>query len=789
MTTRRDFLVAGLTAGMAVPLASKAAGLVAAVGEDRTVSNNVTESTASSSPLLVGAADGSAYTRDRLPLQWTVGHSARGQAPARFVAAAVPGAVQLDWARAENWGPYWYAENFRAYSWMEDAAWTYRTTLRKPQLSAGERLFLVCGGVDYACTVKVGGAVVHAQEGMFTPFDVDVTEAADGAVIEVVVDPAPKVPVPPGVSDPGRKEARQSCKPAVSYFWDFHPRLVPLGIWDDTFLEVRSAAGWLNRAEVSYQLAPDFRSVDVQLVAAGTAGSVRWTLAAPDGRQVFSVEGAPSALRSRVEAPALWWPLGEGPQSLYSSTVEVLGPGDRVVQTIRHRVGFRRIQLVMAPGQFDRTTGGSQPPVPITFEVNGRSIFVRGANWVCPEIFPGTLTADRYREQLDLVAGANMNFLRCWGGAIVNKTAFYDLCDERGILVWQEFPLACNNYEGTPAYLRVLDAESRSILLRRRRHASVAMWCCGNELFNSWSGMTPQDAAIRLIARNCYDLDPDRPFMPSSPSPGIRHGDYRFRLGPDAKSPTVFEFYAAEHATAYMEFGVPAPPSAASLRRFLPADEQWPVRRDGSWLAHNAFNAWHSGEPNSWLYPDLAESYFGPAQSLEQMVARLQLLQAVGYKAIYEEARRQKPVCSAVACWVFNEPWPCAANNSLVAWPNEPKPAYKAVAAANRPTLVSARVPHFDWAPGAEFSAQLFLLNDSPSVVGPLHVAVRIEAGSARVDLGKWECPGTSAGTNGAGPTLKAAVPERTGDTFDLVVEVSGKPELSSRYTFAFKRA
>jgi beta-mannosidase len=732
----------------------------------------------------------------RFPLDWQVGPSASADlAPERLVPAAVPGAVQLEWARAEGWPPFWQGEEHRRYAWMEDAHWHYRARLaRPPALGPGERLVLVCGGVDYACVARVAGRTVHTHEGMFSPFELDLTDTPDGALIEIVVAPAPKAALPgevPGdILDRGRKEARQSCKPAVSYGWDFHVRLIPLGIWDDTFLEVRPpAAVWLDHVEVAYTLADDFASARLTLITEGAATRVRWTLLDPAGTSVATTEGAPASLALDLASPELWWPHTEGPASLYTSIVETLAYDGRVTQTIRQRVGLRRIRLVLAPGQIHRTGFPvTQPPEPITFEVNGRPIFVRGANWVCPEIFPGTVTPGRTREQLDLFTAAHLNLVRCWGGAIVNKTAFFDQCDECGLLVWQEFPLACNDYAGTPAYLRVLDRESRAILRRRRRHACIALWCGGNELFNSWSGMTSQAAALRLLHRNCYDLDPERPWLPTSPVAGIRHGDYRFQEGLGAAAKTVFQTYAAMDATAYVEFGVPGPPSAARLRELIPADEVWPPRPSTAWKDRHAFGAWHSGEPNSWLYPEISDDTFGPSASLEQLVERLQLLQAIGYQAIYEEARRQKPVCSAVACWVFNEPWPAAANNSLVAWPNAPKPAYHAVAAACRPTMASARLPKFRWTRGEPFTATLFLLNDAPRAIGPLRIHSRLERadGSDSIPLGEWPCPGTSANTHATGPELMTTTPSWPEALATLVVEVAGHPEWSSRYTIAF---
>ena len=733
----------------------------------------------------------------RKELEWVVGYShSAEEEPSRFVPATVPGAVQLDWAKAEGWPLWWQGSEHERYRWMEDVYWHYRSHLVQPrQLGQGERLVLYCGGVDYACIVRVGGRLVHQQEGMFSPFEIDLTDTPEGTLIEIVVLPAPKAPFPDGSTEGGtiynwRWLARESCKPAVSYGWDFHPRLIPLGIWQDTYVEVRPPVQeWLDHAEVVYTLSEDFSKARLRLETQGLAQLVRWTLLSPSGETVAQVQGAPSELVVELVSPELWWPNTEGPAALYTSVVETLSQKNgAVTQTIRQRVGLRRIRLVHAPGQIDRAgMPATQPPEPMTFEVNGRTIFARGANWVCPEIFPGIVTADRTRELLDLFQKAHLNLIRCWGGAAVNKTAFFDQCDERGIMVWQEFPLACNNYPDKPEYLRVLDKESRAIIRRLKRHACVALWCGGNELFNSWSGMTSQSAAIRLLHRNCFELDPSRPWLPTSPIHGVRHGDYRFRAGSSAEAPTVFEIYRRLDATAYMEFGVPGPASAARLREVIPAEELWPPRAGGAWQQRHAFYAWHEGEPHSWLYPELAEDYFGKCDSLEQLVERLQLLQAIGYQAIYEEARRQKPTSSAVACWVFNEPWPTAANNSVVAWPAEPKMAYAAIALACRPTMVSARIEKFRFQRGENLKAKLFLLNDAPRRIDALEVRVRLERmdASEEVLLGVWQCPGAEVNRHTEGPEFCARIPDWPERLVVLAVDVPMHPEWSSRYKVA----
>jgi beta-mannosidase len=415
---------------------------------------------------------------------------------------------------------------------------------------------------------------------------------------------------------------------------------------------------------------------------------------------------------------------------------------------------------------------------PITVELNGRVIFAKGSNWVSTDIFPGRVNAETLRPLLRLARDANFNLLRCWGGAIVNPEAFFDQCDELGLLVWQEFPLACNNYPDDPAYLRVLDQESRSIIRRLRKHPCLGIWGGGNELFNAWSGMTDQSLPIRLLNRNCYELDPGTPFLPTAPVEGMGHGDYRFR---GDKGREVFEIFQTAHNTAYSEFGCPGPAPVECLKSFIPESELWPPREGTSWQTHHAFGAWEA-DMQSHLHIPTQEHYFGPAGDLETLVARGTWLQCVGYQAIFEETRRQKPRCAMALNWCFNEPWPTAAGNAIVRWPASPNAAYFAVQAACRPVLASARFGKFQWRAGEAFLAELWLLNDAPVEVPAGDVEVALHAGGVSTRLLLWRCPKCPAGRNVAGPSVSAVLPSADADSFELVLTAGPGGAWSNRY-------
>ncbi len=755
-------------------------------------------------------SDGPRESRRRHSLLWNVGHHARlKDEPGHLCEALVPGAVQLDWARSNGWPPYWQGENFRDYRWMEDVFWTYETRLEPPSLAAGERLFFVCGGVDYQFVIKLNNKVLHSQEGMFTPVEIELTgEIAGDDVLKVTVFPAPKSrgaakPAEPdkrtdkketwfawdALSPDNHTQANASCKPAVSYGWDFHPRLIPLGIWKEAFLEVRPPV-FLNGARIDYRLSEDLESVEISLDAIGEVpprGSLRWTLTDPDGAVVIEETFRSPKHRRTIENPVLWWPHDQGRPALYTSCVELLGGEGQVLDSHRSRVGFRRVRLVMAPGQWDRPmpvpaiNERSRPPM--TLEINGRSLFAKGANWVSPEIFPGLLSRETYAAQLECARSANMNLLRVWGGAPVPKDSFYETCDELGLMVWQDFPLSCNCYPDDPAYLAVLDQESRSIISALRAHPSLVCWCGGNELFNSWSRMTDQALPLRLLQSNCFQLDPLRPFLPTTPLEGVGHGHYVFRDPSTGRE--AWSLFQQSSYTAYCEFGCPGPAVIDALREIIPPGELFPPSAAGSWKAHHAFAAWMK---TSHLYPDVIEHYFGPPENLEELLERGHLLQSEGYKGLYEEVRRQKPVANMALCWCLNEPWPAAANNSLISWPTRPKPALAAVAAACRPVLASARIRKFQWEEGEIFDPELFWLNDSPLARDPGPMEIRIETADGRSwPLLDWSGGGFAGNTNLAGPKLHWKLPDLGADRFTLVLDTPALPEAASSYVLLFQ--
>jgi beta-mannosidase len=292
--------------------------------------------------------------------------------------------------------------------------------------------------------------------------------------------------------------------------------------------------------------------------------------------------------------------------------------------------------------------------------------------------------------------------------------------------------------------------------------------------------MTDQSLPLRLLDSQCYTLDPKTPFLMTSPLMGAGHGHYLFR-DPDSRE-EVFSWMPKAHNTAYCEFGMPGPSSVEVLKTFIPPDQLFPPKLNTVWETHHAYNSWVK---DSWLCEEMLNDYFGKPANLEELVANGQLVQSAGYKVIYEEARRQKPYCSMALNWCFNEPWPTAANNSLIQWPAKPKPAFYAVSSSCRPVLASARIPKFRWKEGEEFSCDLYMLNDSPNIVNAGQVIVKLVSDTEVIIL-NWDFKSLDVNKNLAGPTARITLPSWKSKTFKLVLEVKDRPELNSEYVLLY---
>jgi beta-mannosidase len=326
--------------------------------------------------------------------------------------------------------------------------------------------------------------------------------------------------------------------------------------------------------------------------------------------------------------------------------------------------------------------------------INGRRVYARGANWVPADVLPGRVDEEDYCALLSLARQANMNMVRVWGGGLREKRAFYDQCDRLGIMVWQEFPLACaflSRFPRSPDYLQLVERESEGIVRDLRAHPSVLLWCGGNE-FSPERNKPVVDALQRSVSK----LDPDQPFLAASPAGGDSHN---WKVWHGFHAPSA---YRDDETLFASEFGLQALPNKATLQSFVPAEELWPP--GPSW-------GYHGAELNKLLRyarPFMQSSEPG----LEELGEASQQAQAHALQIAVEHYRRAKARGGGgVLIWQLNEPWP-AVSWALVDFYRRPKAAYAVVKRLMNPVLASLEYPLRRYRAGDELAIDIWVVND-----------------------------------------------------------------------------
>jgi beta-mannosidase len=600
--------------------------------------------------------------------RWHVGRTKPWDAPG-WVPARVPGSVLDDLVRAGEAPSPYHERDSRLSEWVPERSWIYRRRFAV----AGERATLRLHGVDHSCVVLVDGVELARHDGMFVPFDVDVSSFADGRehLLAVVVRPAPENEPQVGVTRRVRVH-----KSRMGYGWDFCPRLVHQGIWQPVTLYV------------------DEPPTDLQPLVSveDGAGVVRATgpLELLDGGHVV----ATGVGEVRVDRPRLWWPNGLGEQHLY----RLRAAGQE------WSIGFRTVELV--PNE-----GAPQDALPYTLLVNGRRLFANGWNWCPVDPLYGVPRPEKLERLLTLAARAHVNLLRVWGGGLIETPSFYGLCDRLGLLVWQEFSQSSSGMESVPAddeeFVELMRGEARAIVPRLRHHPSLALWCGGNELAQPdperddrpLDDSHPVLGALHEVVR---ELDPGRGWLPTSPSgPRFLNRLDIIREDPngqyDVHGPWEhqglerhYELYDAGTCLLHSEFGVEGMTNRRSLEALLDEPRRWPADRSNPVYEH--LGAWWNNAPL------VQEAFGGRIHDVDAMRRASQQLQYDGLRYAVEANRRRFPRCSGTLPWQLHESFPNAWCTAAVDYHGDPKPAYWGVARAYAPVHVCASFASSAWA-------------------------------------------------------------------------------------------
>ncbi|MCC5830132.1 MAG: glycoside hydrolase family 2 protein [Phycisphaeraceae bacterium] len=491
-------------------------------------------------------------------------------------------------------------------------------------------------------------------------------------------------------------------KMACNFGWDWGPALPTCGMWRAPRLE-RWGGSRLEAVRPLVMEADEHRArVDVHVDVVGPdAGAVtaRIRLLDPDGRLVAERLGSAGEHRIvlEVDAPKRWWPRGHGDQPLYPLTVELIDGADRCVDQWQGRIGLRTVRLDTEPDAI-----GSR----FILEVNGRAIYCQGANWIPDDCFlDRACRPERYRQRLEQACAMNMNMIRVWGGGIYETEAFYDICDELGLMVWQDFLFACAGYPEEEPYAQLVAIEARQNVARLSRHASLMIWNGCNENvwgYHVWGWKRDGKVAGRtwglgyyfdLLERIRGELDPSRPYWPASPWSGDR--DVDGRIDPNAAehgNKHVWEAWFGDHYTAYRrfqprfcsEFGFQAPGNIATLSRAVSARPSEGLNwRDEAWWSFR--QKCGGGDERNLRHLEHGFIDPGPGDARHYL---LQLNQARALRTGIEWFRALWPVCGGAVFWQLNDCWP-AVSWAVLDYGGAWKPAAYAVRRAMAPRLLT----------------------------------------------------------------------------------------------------
>lgn len=623
------------------------------------------------------------------------------QLRAQEMTADVPGCVHLDLLKHDLIPDPYYDRNENQLHWIGQSNWSYRTNFALPDSYLDRDVVeLVFEGLDTVASITLNGSLIGRAENMHLThrFNIkDVIRAGENELILAFDAPLEyaerqrqrlgELPRVLATEHPYNFIRKMAC----NFGWDWGPVLITAGIWKPVRIEAWNSTKILSVRPLVAAADPERAVLDIYVDFALAPESTKEDpelaieLTSPSGTSIFlaaqNVSGERAHLTVEIANPELWWPRGHGPQPLYSLKV-VLSSDPLSPQLLDLKTGIRSVKLNTEPDE-----NGTA----FNFEINGKRIFCKGANWIPNDCFPSRVTRERYRTRLLQAAEANMNMLRVWGGGIYESSDFYDVCDELGILVWQDFLFSCALYPEEAPFPALIEQEARQQVARLSRHPSLVLWNGNNECiwgYFDWSKGTGdtiwKDAVgdrgwgagyyLNVLPTVVRELDPSRPYWPGSPYSGSmnlhplndNHGCSHLWKPWNQQDYTTFRHHTPRFVS---EFGHQAPPTYATLSAALHTDQLQP--ESASMLHHQRAN-----DGKAKLKARL-EEHFPPTDNFDAWLYLTQVNQARAIQLAVEWFRTRQPHCSGVLYWQLNDCWPVISWSAIDSQ-GHPKPLWYA---------------------------------------------------------------------------------------------------------------
>lgn len=622
---------------------------------------------------------------------WTFRQAEEGD----WLQATVPGTVHTDlMANGVIDDPY-YRLNELDVQWIDKTDWEYKTTFTADKnMLDRDRVQLDFKGLDTYADVFLNGEQILVADNMFREWQVDVKELLKNGENELRI--LFKSPVKTGLEkydangfvypgaendqaergqvEDGKRVSIYTRKAGYHYGWDWGPRLVTSGIWRPVSLKAWDEARIENLQIVQNEVSEE----------KATFTAVFEVEAEKRGKAVLTVKNDDTVLASaeiqlqegiekyevdfEIQSPKLWWTNGLGEAHLYNITGE-LQAGERKISE-KTRIGVRTIELVREEDEHGTS---------FYFKLNGHPVFMKGANIIPNDMFIPRVTDENYRTMIETTKNSNMNMLRVWGGGIYEEDIFYDLCDENGILVWQDFMFACAMFPNDEPFLENIRQEAIDNVKRLRNHPSIALWCGNNEILTAWNtwgwkGIAERqgedvpekvwqayvDIFHKTLPEVVEEFDPSRSYWGSSPSSGLGvqadlvNGDEHYWGVWWGKEP--FETYATHLARFMSEYGFQSFPEMSTVKKYAEPED------------YDIYSEVMKSHQRSSIGNETIEYYmlkeYKKPRDFASFLYVNHVLQAEGIKFGLEGHRRAMPFTMGSLYWQLNDVWPVASWSS-----------------------------------------------------------------------------------------------------------------------------
>jgi beta-mannosidase len=691
--------------------------------------------------------------------------------------------LEADFASSEDWLPTtapstvyqslleagaipdpFYNLNELAVQWVGETDWLYKLEF-EAEKTGDSSCWLCFDGLDTFATVWLNGVQILQSENMFVPQRVEVQlqeknslhilfESAWHKGLELEAAHGGKRPLWNG--DSSRLYVR---KAQYHYSWDWGPKLLDLGLWRPVRLETYTAriAEWHCQVELNAALDAASLPISVNLEGDFEGAKLMISVLDPHGTELSkAVLDAETRVSHefKLEQPELWYPHLYGGQPLYTLMLELVRDGEHL-DFKTQKIGVRHIRVIQEA--IEGELGSS-----FYFEVNGIAVLIGGANWIPDDLMLTRVTQKRYEQRIAQTKAANMQMLRVWGGGIYEDDAFYELCDEAGILVWQDFMFGCGIYPAYPEFIENIKLEASANIKRLRHHPCLAIWTGNNEDYPLAFGQglykadLPPEQNPEMPARVIYErvlpelleqLDAGRYYQPGSPFYGSYPDDqtvgdrHTWDVWGSAARP--YRDYIKLEGRFVSEFGMASAAHLATLEAVLAPEERQPQSRS---FEHHMKATDGMRRLNAYI----TDTQKLP-QNLEEYVYATQLVQSEALDCAYRIWRRRwgvpgKRAVGGALVWQINDCW-AVSSWAIIDASATPKPAYYTVKRALEPISVSLWIDGSVWALNTTLEPlacdlELQAINLSGVEISRESRKILIPANSV-LELGNWK-PETS---------------------------------------------